>query len=73
MTTLTCYDVSDQRPTRRLTWRGLAKLVPRLLWRMQQRRRDRMTLLTMSERMLRDVGISRLEADQAAREIELWR
>lgn len=73
MTTLACEDLTRERPAHRSDWRSLATMLPRLLWRAQQRRRDRMVLMTMSEPMLRDIGITRLEADQAAKDIPLWR
>ena len=73
MTTLICEELADDRPTRRPDWRRLVTLLPRLLWRAQQRRRDRMTLLTMSDPMLRDIGISRQQANRTAQEISLWR
>ena len=73
MTTLICNDLTQERAIRRPDWRRVVTLLPRLLWRAQQRRRDRTTLLGMSDTMLRDIGISRLEADRAARDINLWR
>ena len=73
MATLIYEKLTNDRPTRRPDWHRLATLLPRLLWRAQQRRRDRMTLLTMSDPMLRDIGISRPQADQAAQDISLWR
>lgn len=73
MTTLICNDLTQERAIRRPDWRRVVTLLPRLFWRAQQRRRDRMTLLTMSESMLRDIGVSRPEADKAARDISLWR
>ena len=73
MTTLTCQELTRARPIRRPDWYRIATFLPRLLWRLQQRRRDRIDLLTMSDPMLRDIGISRPQADQAARDINLWR
>ena len=73
MTTLSCQEVTRDRPIGRPDWHRFATMLPRLLWRLQQRRRDRIDLLTMSDLMLRDIGISRLQADRAARDINLWR
>ena len=73
MTTLIFTEPTRERAVRRPDWRRVVALLPRLLWRAQQRRRDRMALLCMSESMLRDIGVSRPEADRAARDISLWR
>ena len=73
MTTLTCDELTTERPRRRIAWRHLLVALPRYLLRAQQRRRDRMALLTMSTEMLRDIGIDRFEAERAAMDITIWR
>ena len=73
MTTLACDELPHRPSTRRLDWYRAFRAIPHMLWRARERRRDRITLLNMSERMLRDVGVSRWQADRAAREIRLWR
>jgi uncharacterized protein YjiS (DUF1127 family) len=43
-----------------------------LLWRWRELARQRRTLLTMDDRMLKDIGISRAEAEREARR-PFWR
>ncbi len=59
------------RPALAERWRPVAKLV-RLIGLLRRRAAERRALLAMSERDLRDIGITRLDAQREAAK-PLWR